>query len=122
MHAAVEFSQDEEPSAKGFPERRLGGNGVGINDPEEGYGAASGYCCQLIRAEEVHWIVRLAVGSCHFNAELTDLYRVNGGCLGWIISTYLALVADDNIKSDNGDYRGAKVLWYFDIEIILESG
>ena len=56
------------------------------------------------RAQEVDWIVGLAVGSCEVDSELADL----------------ELVSDNDIQSNNGYHGCSEVLRYLDIEIILQ--
>lgn len=88
------------------------GYGVWEDHPEEGYGAAGGYGGQFVWAEEVDWVVGLAVGLGGYNAQLADLdiflvtIQLQRG------RAYLELVADDDVECYDRDDRCTKVLRY----------
>lgn len=73
MHAAVELSEDEKTVAEELSESRFGGHREGKEDPEEGNAAADGDGGEFVGAEEVDWVIRLAVGGCAVEAEFADL-------------------------------------------------
>lgn len=73
MHAAVKLGESEETAAEELSESRFGGYREGKEDPEEGDAAAYGDGGEFAGAEEVDWVVRLAVGGCEIEAEFADL-------------------------------------------------
>lgn len=87
VHAAVEPGEDEQPAAQRPAQPAFGCYGVWQDHPDEGDCAAGGHGEELVGAEEVDWVVGLAVGGADFEAEFADLDLLldgldmdSGGC------------------------------------------
>lgn len=73
MHTAVELGQHEETPAEEFAQLRFGGYWVGKDYPEEGDCTAGYDGGEFVGAEQVDWVVGLAVDFGCGDAEFAGL-------------------------------------------------
>lgn len=103
VHVAVELGEHEETAAEEFAELRFRRDRIWEYHPKKGHGASCCHCRQLVRAEEIDWVVWLAVGFGFSDADFP----------------HLEFVADGHVEGDDCDDGWAEVLGYFDVEIVL---